>query len=176
MSEPVRIGAAGLGRAFMLMLPTFVAHPRVRLLAACDERDDARARFERDFGGRAYRTVEELCADRDVDAIYVATPHEMHARHVTIAARCGKHALVEKPMAIDLAQCAAMIEAARSAGVQIVVGHSHSFDLPYARTRALIAGGGHGRLRMINAMNYTDFLYRPRRPADGRGNPCSSSH
>jgi phthalate 4,5-cis-dihydrodiol dehydrogenase len=56
-----------------------------------------------------------------------------------------------------------MVEAARAAGVHLVVGPSHSFDAPIALARSLIAGGALGRVRMITAINYTDFLYRPRR-------------
>jgi phthalate 4,5-cis-dihydrodiol dehydrogenase len=56
-----------------------------------------------------------------------------------------------------------MIEAARRAGVHLVVGHSHSFDPPVARAASLIREGTFGKLRMISALNYTDFLYRPRR-------------
>jgi len=156
--EPLRIGVAGLGRAFMLMLPTFVAHPRVKLVAASDPRDEA--------GGRTYPTVEALCADREVDAVYIATPHELHAQHVNAAARHRKHALVEKPMAITMAECKTMIDAARDARVTLVIGHSHSFDAPFLRARELIAGGGYGQVRMIAALNYTDFLYRPRRPEE----------
>ena len=74
--------------------------------------------------------------------------------------------LVEKPMALTLADCAAMIEAARKAGVHLIVGHSHSFDAPILRTRELIASGAYGAVRMITALNYTDYLYRPRRPEE----------
>ena len=59
-----------------------------------------------------------------------------------------------------------MIAAARSAGVQLVVGHSHSFDRPIRRTREIIASGAVGAPRMITALNFTDFLYRPRRPEE----------
>jgi phthalate 4,5-cis-dihydrodiol dehydrogenase len=93
----------------------------------------------------------------------VATPHQHHARHVILAARHGKHVLVEKPMALTLEDCAAMIAAAQTAGVHLIVGHSHSFDAPILRTRELIASGDYGGVRMIHALNYTDFLYRPRR-------------
>jgi phthalate 4,5-cis-dihydrodiol dehydrogenase len=164
--SPLRIGVAGLGRAFMLMLPTFLAHPRVKLVAACDPREEARIQFEREFGGRSHTTIEALSEDPGVDAIYVATPHELHAEHVTTAARYGKHALVEKPIAITLAECTTMIDATRAAGVTLVVGHSHSFDRPIARARQLISNGGYGSVRMITAINYTDFLYRPRRPEE----------
>jgi len=159
----LRIGVAGLGRAFTLMLPTLVADPRVELVAAADPRSEATQRFAADFGARAYDTVEALCADPDVEVVYVATPHEHHAAHVATATAYGKHVLVEKPMAITLAECREMIAAAERAGVCLVVGHSHSFDRPILRAREIIASGAVGPVRMINAQYYTDFLYRPRR-------------
>jgi len=162
----MRIGVAGLGRAFTLMAPTFAADARVALVAAADPRPEARAQFERDFRGRAYATVKELCADAAFEVLYVATPHQFHAEHARLAFAAGKHALVEKPMALTLDECRAMVDAARAAGRHLIVGHSHSFDAPIQRTRELIASGAYGRLRMITALNFTDFLYRPRRPEE----------
>lgn len=162
----IRLGVAGLGRAFTLMLPTFFQDERVQLVAACDPRPEARRQFAEDFGAAVYPDVESLAADRSVDVVYIATPHQFHAAHTRLAAGNGKHVLVEKPMALTLGECDGMIQDARAAGVQIIVGHCHSFDMPYARTRQLIAGGDVGRVRMIHALNYTDFLYRPRRPEE----------
>src|SRR5664279_5017925 len=159
----LKMGIAGLGRAFTLMLPTLVADPRVELVAAADPRPEATQRFAADFGARTYNTVEALCADPDVEVVYVATPHEHHAAHVATAAAHGKHVLVEKPMAITLAECHEMIVAIERAGVALIVGHSHSFDRPILRAREIIASGAVGAVRMINAQYYTDFLYRPRR-------------
>ncbi|HEY5280920.1 MAG TPA: Gfo/Idh/MocA family oxidoreductase [Pseudolabrys sp.] len=162
----LRLGVAGLGRAFSVMLPTFQRDVRVRLIAAADPRVEARAQFERDFGGKAYASVEDLCADADIDAVYVATPHQHHAAHAKLAAARGKHLLIEKPIALTLADAQAITQAAHAAGVSVVVGHSHSFDAPILRTRALIDSGAYGAVRMISALNYTDFLYRPRRPEE----------
>jgi phthalate 4,5-cis-dihydrodiol dehydrogenase len=162
----LRLGVAGLGRAFTLMLPTFAGDPRVALVAAADTRAEARQRFAADFAGKSYATVAELCADPAVEAVYVATPHQYHAHHAVLAAQHGKHVLIEKPMALRLADCGAIIAAAERARVALVVGHSHSFDAPVARLRALIETGAFGPVRMINAINYTDFLYRPRRPEE----------
>ena len=162
----IRLGVAGLGRAFSIMLPTLRAHPRVKLVAAAAPRAEALQRFARDFGARTHASVEALCDDADVDAVYVATPHEMHAAHACAAAARGKHVLVEKPMATTLDACDEMIAAANRAGVQLVVGHSHSFDAPIERARAIAASGALGRVRMVTALNYTDFLYRPRRPEE----------
>lgn len=160
------MGVVGLGRAFNVMLPTFTADPRISLVAAADVRAEARARFAADFGGKAYGTVAELCADPAVELVYVATPHEYHTEHALLAAHAGKHLLVEKPIALSLDDAADIIDAARSASVRLVVGHSHSFDAPVRRLRELIVSGQFGAVGMINAINYTDYLYRPRRPEE----------
>lgn len=167
MGKPVlKVGVIGLSRAFTLMLPTFTLDSRVRLVAAADPRQEARAAFAAEFGARTYADANDLCADSDVDLVYVASPHQWHAAHVACAAENGKHVLVEKPMAISLAECRIMIDAARKAGVHLMVGHSHSFDLPILHARSLIESGAFGAVRMMTAFNYTDFLYRPRRPEE----------
>src|SRR5581483_4951817 len=166
MNQPLNLGVIGLGRAFTLMLPTFAADPRIALVAACDPRGEARQRFTTELGAKVFEDAEALCADADVAAVYVASPHRFHLAHVKLAAKHKKHVMVEKPMALAIADCREMIAATRAAGVKLLVGHSHSFDLPYARTRAMIQSGAFGRVRMINALNFTDFLYRPRRPEE----------
>lgn len=167
-SEPLRLGVVGLGRAFVLMLPAFRADRRVRLVAAAAPRAESRAVFEATFGGRGYARVEDLCADAQVEAVYVATPHQLHCEHVLAAARAGKHVLVDKPLAVSLDDAVTMVQACREAGVQLIVGPSHSFDAPVAQARALVESGALGSVRMIHAFNYTDFLYRPRRAEELR--------
>jgi phthalate 4,5-cis-dihydrodiol dehydrogenase len=162
----LRLGVAGLGRAFTIMLPTFVADDRVALVAAADPRSEASASFAKEFSAAAYDSVEALCVDPQVEAVYIATPHQHHAEHAAIATRHGKHLLIEKPLAITFDECKAITDAAQRAGVKLVVGHSHSFDAPIARTRALIESGKYGAVRMISALNFTDFIYRPRRPEE----------
>ena len=99
-TRELRIGVIGLGRAFTLMLPTFTADPRVRLVAAFDPRSEATARFAAEFGASIHASAEALCADPAVDVVYVASPVEHHAAHAIAAAARGKHVLVEKPMAV----------------------------------------------------------------------------
>jgi len=162
----LKLGIAGLGRGFTVMLPTLALHPRLDVVAAVDTRPAAGERFAADFGGTAYDSVEAMCADADIDAVYVATPHQFHAEHTEIAARAGKHILVEKPMALTIDDCTRMIDAAAAAGVHLLVGHSHSYDAPILEARRLIEIGDYGPPRLINAMNYTDLVYRPRRPEE----------
>jgi phthalate 4,5-cis-dihydrodiol dehydrogenase len=163
--KTLRIGVAGLGRAFAVMAPAF-RDPRVELVAAADPREEALQRFRQEYRGKTFTSVDELCSDPAVDVVYVATPHQFHAAHVGIACSHGKHVLVEKPMALSPGECRAMIQAARDAGVTLMVGHSHSFDAPILHARRLIRGGAYGALRMITALDFTDFLYRPRRPEE----------
>ncbi|HEX7747636.1 MAG TPA: Gfo/Idh/MocA family oxidoreductase [Bordetella sp.] len=166
MTTPLRLGIIGLGRAFSLMLPTFLNDERLRLVTACDPRPEARARFAEDFGGTAFEDAQSVVADPNVEAVYIASPHQFHAEHTRLAAVHGKHVLVEKPMALSLDECDAMIAACDAAGVNLVIGHCHSFDTPYLHARDLIRGGEFGAVRMIHALNYTDYLYRPRRPEE----------
>lgn len=164
----VRVGVVGLGRGFVLTLPALRADPRVRLVAACAPREASRRAFASEFGGATYAHVAALCADPQVEVVYVATPHQLHAEHVLAAAEAGKHVLVDKPLAISLEDGERMVAACRQAGVHLIVGPSHSFDAPVLAARALIDSGEVGAVRMIHAFNYTDFLYRPRRPEELR--------
>jgi len=148
------------------MLPTFIHDDRIRLVGATDPIQASRARFESDFGEPTYESIEGLCAAPGIDAIYIATPHQFHADHVCLAAAYGKHVLVEKPMAITVQECTRMIDAANSAGIKLLIGPSHSFNAPIQRLRQMIESGIFGSVRMITAMDFTDFLYRPRRPEE----------
>lgn len=165
-NRKMQIGVVGLGRAFTLMLPTFVHDSRVKLVGATDPIAAARAQFEKDFGAPGHESIEALCANPAVEVLYIASPHQFHAAHVCLAASFGKHVMVEKPMALSLDECTRMIEATRNAGVHLIVGHSHSFNMPIRRTREIIDSKIYGDVRMITALNFTDFLYRPRRPEE----------
>jgi phthalate 4,5-cis-dihydrodiol dehydrogenase len=162
----IGLGAVGLGRGFMLTLPALLGTPGMRLVAACDPRQAARQQFTMAYGGRAYKSLEELLRDPEVTAVYIASPHELHAAQTVAAASAGKHVLVEKPMATTIADCQAMVAAARAAGVVLLVGPSHGFDGAVQRAAALVASGSYGKLRLITTFNFTDFVYRPRRPEE----------
>ncbi len=141
---------------------------RVQIVAACDLRPEARAQFEKDFSAPSYSTVDGLVSDTNVECVYIASPHQMHLDHCQRAAAHGKHVLVEKPMALTVDDCATMTAACAAAGKRLIVGHSHSFDAPYQEARAILEAGALGAVQMIQALNYTDFLYRFRRPEELR--------
>lgn len=164
--DVIRLGLIGLGGAAMQMLPSLIAHPRVRLAACAELNRQARERFAADFDATGYDQVEALCSDTTIDAVYIATPHQFHREHAVMSAEAGKHIIVEKPMALTLDDCDAMIAAAERNGVRLIVGHTHSFDPPIQKMHEIIRSDELGPLAMINTWSYGNFLYRPRRPEE----------
>ena len=164
--EPIGLGIAGLGMAGAVMVQAAAAHKGYVLRAAADPHPGPRAAFARDFGAKAYDDVAGLCDDPDIEVIYIATPHQFHKPHAILAAEHGKHIILEKPMALTLADCDAIIAAVERANVNLIVGHTHSFDPQIHVMRLMISSGALGRLGMIHSFNYTNFLYRPRRPEE----------
>ena len=162
----LRLGIIGMGTAARALLPAVDKHPGIRVAAICDPLPEVRNPAAEHYGVRAVADVETLLALDDVDAVYVATPTDLHAQHVVAAANAGKHVLCEKPMATTLDEAQAMIDAADRAGVVFNVGHSHSYDEPYRAMREIIAGGELGRVRLMHNIYYSDWVYRPRRPEE----------
>jgi phthalate 4,5-cis-dihydrodiol dehydrogenase len=148
------------------MIRAGVVHPRIVLAAAMDPLPRPRVTFERDFSARTYEHFEDLCRDSSVEVIYIASPHEFHATQAIAALRHGKHVIVEKPLALTLEDCDAVIEAAARSDRQLIVGHTHGFDPNIRTIQRMVQGGELGPLGMILNFNYTDFLYRPRRPEE----------
>jgi phthalate 4,5-cis-dihydrodiol dehydrogenase len=163
----VRIGIAGLGSAGRTLPPQIAARSDVVLSAIADPSAEARADLpSRDV--RACADIASMLENGAVDAVYLATPTPLHAEQAIQVMEAGRHVLVEKPMAIDLDQSAAMIRAAEKAGVILMVGHSHAYDPPIRKLHELIASGRWGRPRMMQSLCYTDWMYRPRRPDELR--------
>ena len=163
---PLGLGIAGLGMAGAVMVRAAAGHSGVSLCAAADPHEAPRLAFARDFNARVYADIAELCADPAVGIVYIATPHQFHAAHAARAAGAGKHIILEKPMALTLADCDAIVAAVEAANVHLVVGHTHAFDPAVREMRRIVASGALGALGMIAAWNYTNFLYRPRRPEE----------
>lgn len=157
------LGFVGLGQAVdrMFQQRHELAQLPFRIAAAAETRPHALDAFRRDFGGETYDNVEDLCRSPKVDVVYVATGPGQHREHVTIAARHGKHVVVEKPMALTLDDCAAMIEEAERHGVSLLAGHTHSFDAPIRKMRDLIVERRLGKPVQINTWNYNAFNPRP---------------
>lgn len=163
----VRFGISGLGFAgAVLMAPVMRQHPDVEIVAACDPNEAVRKQFGEVYGIPVFATLQEMMENAQLDAVYVAAPHQYHCEQVIQASEKGLHIIVEKPLTLSSTEADRMIAATDKAGVHLVVGTSRSHD-PVIRTmRHVIDSGEVGRVSMVNCFNYTDFLYRPRRPEE----------
>jgi phthalate 4,5-cis-dihydrodiol dehydrogenase len=145
------------------MIRAAAVHPGIRLCAGMDPLPRPRLAFAKQFNAKVYADFDELCGDPAIEAVYIASPHRFHSTQAVAALEHGKHVLVEKPLALTLQECDAVVSAAERTGLHVIVGHTHAFDPNVRAMHRLIDSGEFGRLGMILAFNYNDFLFRPHR-------------
>ena len=120
-------------------------------LVAVMRRDGARAKdyAERHGVARWYDDASKLIADPEVDAIYIATPPNVHTEYALMAAAAGKPVYVEKPMALSFAECQEMIAACKAADVKLWVAHYRRKLAKFEAVKALINDGKLGRIDSV---------------------------
>jgi len=164
-TRTLNVGIAGLGLAGSGMVAGALgAMPNVELVAAADTNPRALEAFNARHPVRTYESVEALCNDADVDAVWIATPNLLHCEHAVMAMRRGKHVIVEKPMALNLYEAQSMIDASVANGVQLICGGSRSSSAVVRKMREIVVGGELGPLQAMTSWAATDWMLRPRRP------------
>lgn len=162
-ARSMKVGVAGLGFGATEFIPTLERLPQIDIVAGADLRKHALTEFARRYGARTYGSVEELCKDPGVEAVWIATPNQHHAEHAIIAAEHGKHVLLRKPMGVSVEECIRVQEAVDRAGVKLLAGGQTLGTSPVVRAaRRIIASGELGPLRAINVWAYTGWMLRPR--------------
>ncbi|MCW3060887.1 MAG: putative dehydrogenase [Capsulimonas sp.] len=127
MSNPVGIAMIGVGRAAQRQhLPAYQklqAEGKVKIVAVCDVDEETARAAAAEFGvPHAFTDWNEMLRMPEIDAVDVCTPNYLHKQPVVDAFTAGKHVLVEKPIAINAAEGAEMVAAAKAAGKQLQVG------------------------------------------------------
>jgi predicted dehydrogenase len=148
----LRAGLIGTGTiAFSAHLPAMrYLRDEVELVAVADVRPEAAEKAAREFGAEHWYSDYRALLDRDdIDFVDICTPEFLHHEQVTAAAAAGKHILCEKPMASSLEEADAMIEAARSAGVKLMIGHSRRFTDRYRKAQQTVSEGRIGRILLF---------------------------
>jgi predicted dehydrogenase len=149
----LRVALVGCGLISEAHIRAYEHYPeRARITICCDlDLEKAMQRAQMIPGARAISSLETVLADPDVDAIEICTPHHLHADIAIAAARAGKHILCQKPLAKTLAECDAMIAAAREAGVVLYYGETNR-TMPAAQTlRQALDAGRIGQLTGVQA-------------------------
>lgn len=144
-TSPIRIGLLGAGRFGRSLAAVVSDLPEMQLTAVYDASPDATRQLADEFDAQACKSSAELLALPSVDAVLIATSHDTHAELAIAAARAGKHILCEKPMALDVAECQSMIDAAHHYGVQLLVGQVTRLIPLFQRMHRLVQEGAIGR-------------------------------
>lgn len=138
------LGAGAVAQA--RHLPEYAANPNAEIAGIMDfNRERAQELCER-YGGKAYASIDEVLADETVDAVSVCTPNATHAEYTIRALEVGKHVLVEKPMALDLTETRAMMDAQRKSGKILMLGHNQRLVKAHIKAKELLKSGAVGDL------------------------------
>jgi predicted dehydrogenase len=159
VSEDIRWGILGTGSIAASFARDLQLLPDHRPVAVGSRRADSGAQFAARFSGmRSAGGYEELCADPEVDVVYVATPHPFHARDMLLALRAGKHVLCEKPFTVNAAEAAQVVEVARERGLFCMEAMWTRFLPHMRRIRELLDSGAVGDVRTVIADHGQRFL------------------
>jgi predicted dehydrogenase len=146
---PVKWGVIGAGGiADRRMIPEgLLPSPKCQLVAVVDVDAQRAPSVAEKYGvPRWFTDSRDLLALPDVDAVYIATPNYLHKENAVAAAHAGKHILLDKPLAPNVADGAAIIEACRESGVKFMVGYMTRFNANHLRLRQMIQAGDLGQL------------------------------
>ena len=149
--EQVRLGIIGGGRIADLNVLGYLDHPRCRVAAVCDIREEVAKRRKEEWSADWCCTdYREVLASPEIDAVEILTPHYLHCPMVIEAAQHKKHVSVQKPMCITLTEADEMIRACQEAGVKLKLFENFIFYPPYQKARELIEAGEIGEPLSIN--------------------------
>jgi len=139
------IGAGGIARR--RTIPEGIAKAKnAQLVAVMDVVEGLAEQVAEQFKVKAaYRTVEDLLADPNVEAVYIATPANTHRKQFEQAIKAGKHVLVEKPLANTVKDAEAMARLAAAAGVKCAEGYMMKFHPLHEKAREIVKSGSIGK-------------------------------
>jgi len=139
------VGSGFMGRTYAETVSKFCRQATVKAVTG----GSRAGQLAEDYGVDLEESVASLVKRDDVSAVFVTTPHHVHAEHALAAAGAGKHLMIEKPMACSVADCDAIIEACQGAGVSCSIAFTQRSRKCNIRAQELIAAGRIGRIRQI---------------------------
>ena len=138
----IKTGILGCGKiAQVRHIPEYAENKNAQILGFYDINLARAKELAETYGGTVYESAEELLANPEIDAVSICTANFAHAELTIAALNAGKHVLCEKPMAITLADCEAMVEAAKKNGKYLMIGHNQRLAKAHATARKLIEDG-----------------------------------
>jgi predicted dehydrogenase len=163
---PVRLAVIGAGLTGQRHAALVAAEPAARLAAVVDPAPAGRALADR-FGAQSFARFADLLAVAQPDGVIIATPNQLHVVHGLEAVAAGIPAIVEKPLADDVAGAAELVAAAETAGVPLLVGHHRRYNPLIRKAKEMIAAGRlgtvltlHGHFWLLKPDDYFNAAWR----------------
>lgn len=163
MPGQVRMCLVGAGRSAKVHANSLVSHlPDARLVAIVDVQPENLNDLGDAYGieGR-YASLEEALQGEKFDAVVITTPTFTHKQLATLAAQAGKHIFLEKPMALTIGECEAIIRAARENHVLLQLGFMRRFDPDFTAAHKRIQAGEIGRPMLVKSLTHGPGLPPP---------------
>jgi predicted dehydrogenase len=160
MSNKVRMAFVGLGRWSDQLAAGAKESGRIEIAGGLSRSPEKMAAFEKTFGGAPMKSFEDILSSDGIDAVVLSTPNSLHAPQAIAAVGSGKHVLVEKPMALNVADCRDMISAAKNANVVLAVGQNTRRAPRYRKAEELIRSGAIGEIILAEANQSRPQSYR----------------
>ena len=143
----INVGVIGCGSiARMRHAAEYKNNPHVNIAGFTDFNQDRAKQMVVDFGGKAYKSDDEMLNDQSIDAVSVCVTNAYHAEITIKALNHGKHVLCEKPMAITLEDCIEMVKAANKNGKRLMIGHNQRLAPAHVKAKELLESGELGKV------------------------------
>ena len=143
----IKVGIIGCGKiAQVRHIPEYAANPHAEVYGFYDINVARAEELAKKHGGKAFATYEELLADPEIEAVSVCAANHVHAEISIAALKAGKHVLCEKPMAVTLAECEAMVAAAEEADKYLMIGQNQRLAKAHSKAKELIEQGAIGKV------------------------------
>jgi myo-inositol 2-dehydrogenase/D-chiro-inositol 1-dehydrogenase len=160
----IGVGLIGYGAWGKYHARAIQGTPGCQLRAVVARSEATRQEAATDTGATIYESIPEMVKRSDIQMIDIVLPNHLHETAALAAIEQGRHVLLEKPMSTSTESCDRIVEAARKAGVRLLIGHEMRFSPLYATIRQLIDSGRLGEPRYV----LIDLWRRPYRSgADG---------
>jgi predicted dehydrogenase len=157
-NETVNVALIGCGTRGMTVARLMRQAPGMRFIAVCDVYDEnaAEAKDWAGDGCESYRDFRKVLDRKDIDAVLVATPDHWHAIPTILACQAGKDVYVEKPLAHNIREGRAMVDAARKHNRVVQVGTQHRSAEHYREVARIVQSGELGPVHFVRIWNYTN--------------------
>lgn len=143
----IQVGVIGCGKISQVRhLPEYDDNKDVNIVAVYDLNQDRAEEVAKKYGAKVYGSYQELIEDSNIDAVSICTANATHCEITIAALEAGKHVLCEKPMAVTLKECEAMVKTAKKEKRYLMIGHNQRLAKAHMAAKKLLDQGEIGKV------------------------------